>query len=165
MDSDVVVTMLRNRTFSERLGPDEPERGCRGLVVSTVERLRDRFRRVARSRIATARFGPDAVSRWPILGQPQRLEDVLVGACRVAEGPSADAVRLHLEPAPEDGMPGDLLEALEYGHPLGVPPLAIWRSALRQSERQVFPALVAELHRKHDERLRDGGPLRCQALS
>jgi len=140
------VSLETDIPFSQRL----PERQRLKMVSDRMNTLRALFvlsvGRVLQTSLPLVAFGEMALQRWPILSTPGQLQKVFIESIRLSSGGTANeghsvGVELDVGAAAKRGLTRELVWALEYGHPDGVPALAVWRRASSDVERQAQQTL------------------------
>ena len=132
----MTVTLETSVPFTQRL----PERQRRKMVSDRMHALRELFilslGRSLQTSLPLVTFGEEALRRWPILSTPGQLQRTFVENIRLSTTDGTVGAELDVEAAAKQGLTQELIWALEYGHPDGVPPLAVWRRASKDVERQ-----------------------------
>ena len=153
------VALETNSSFLQRL----PERQRRKMVSDRIHGLRELFilslGRILQTSLPLVTFGEEALRRWPILSTPGQLQRAFVENIRLSTTDNTVGAELDVAAAARQGLTQELIWALEYGHPDGVPPLAVWRRASMGVERQAKQAL-SQLGTDERKRLRQPGAKR-----
>jgi len=136
------ATFEQDSPFSERLSQFVRHDLAKKRLQSLAEFFLDILGKMLRTLAGQAVFGEKALARWPLLKSPLQLETAYLQSLIVGDSDDEAFVRLDLEKAAKAGLSQELLDALEYGHPDGVPPMALWASAQRRAS--LHAAMLAE---------------------